>query len=248
MTSSTGHWTRAAMAALDLEGSGAQDHEDEAILEIAVVPLAAGQPDTAAAYTTFINPGRRIPRRPWISPGLTTAVLAAAPGPARARPPHQRAHHRRPQHRRRLAPPAPLLPRDHPGRAHRHLPPGPPPQARHQEQPQRPDRPARPHSGDRAPRARQPAPSGPVGHHRRSRAPARAHRPGLAARSDPRRPARHCCHRPRTRPPSHGTQNRRARHPLRPLPVNSQSGRRSPGQVTSRSGDPAVHRGQAGRP
>jgi DNA polymerase III subunit epsilon len=86
MTSSTGHWTRAAMAALDLEGSGAQDHEDEAILEIAVVPLAAGQPDTAAAYTTFINPGRRIPRRPWISPGLTTAVLAAAPGPAAVEP------------------------------------------------------------------------------------------------------------------------------------------------------------------
>jgi hypothetical protein len=32
------------LAALDLEGSGAQDHEDEAILEIAVVPPAAGQP------------------------------------------------------------------------------------------------------------------------------------------------------------------------------------------------------------
>jgi DNA polymerase III subunit epsilon len=86
MTSSTGDWTRAPLAALDLEGSGAQDHEDEAILEIAVVPLAAGQPDTAAAYTTFINPGRRIPRRPWISPGLTTAVLAAAPGPAAVEP------------------------------------------------------------------------------------------------------------------------------------------------------------------
>jgi hypothetical protein len=28
--------------ALDLEGSGAQDHEDEAILEIAIVPLPAG--------------------------------------------------------------------------------------------------------------------------------------------------------------------------------------------------------------
>jgi DNA polymerase-3 subunit epsilon/exodeoxyribonuclease X len=72
--------------ALDLEGSGAQDHEDEAILEIAVVPLAAGRPETAAAYTTLINPGRRIPRRPWISPGLTNAALASAPAPAEVEP------------------------------------------------------------------------------------------------------------------------------------------------------------------
>jgi DNA polymerase III subunit epsilon len=79
-------WTSASLVALDLEGSGAQDHEDEVILEIAVVPLAAGQPDTAAAYTTLINPGRRIPRRPWISPGLTNTALAAAPAPAEVEP------------------------------------------------------------------------------------------------------------------------------------------------------------------
>jgi DNA polymerase-3 subunit epsilon len=79
-------WTSACLVALDLEGSGAQDHEDEAILEIAVVPLAAGEPDVAAAYTTLINPGRRIPRRPWISPGLTSTTLAAAPTPAEAEP------------------------------------------------------------------------------------------------------------------------------------------------------------------
>jgi DNA polymerase III subunit epsilon len=79
MTSSSQPWTAAPLAALDLEGSGAQDHDNEAILEIAVVPITAGQPDTTAAYTTLINPGRTIPRRPWISPGLTTAVLAAAP-------------------------------------------------------------------------------------------------------------------------------------------------------------------------
>lgn len=79
-------WTSASLVALDLEGSGAQDHEDEAILEIAVVPLAAGQPDTAAAYTTLINPGRRIPRRPWISPGLTNTALADAPAPAEVEP------------------------------------------------------------------------------------------------------------------------------------------------------------------
>jgi DNA polymerase-3 subunit epsilon len=82
MTSSTGPWTTAPLVALDLEGSGAQDHDNEAILEIAVVPITAGQPDTTAAYTTLINPGRTIPRRPWISPGLTSAVLATAPAAA----------------------------------------------------------------------------------------------------------------------------------------------------------------------
>lgn len=75
-------WTTAPLVALDLEGSGAQDRDDEAILEIAVVPITAGQPDLPAAYTTLVNPGRVIPRRPWISPGLTTALLSAAPGPA----------------------------------------------------------------------------------------------------------------------------------------------------------------------
>jgi DNA polymerase-3 subunit epsilon len=48
-----------------------EEEQEEAILEIAVVPLVAGHLDTAAAYSTLINPGRHIPRRPWISPGLT---------------------------------------------------------------------------------------------------------------------------------------------------------------------------------
>src|SRR5215472_3029258 len=78
----TAEWTAAPLVALDLEGSGAQDHENEAILEIAVVPVTGGCPDTVGAYTTLINPGRRIPQRPWISPGLTSAVLDAAPAPA----------------------------------------------------------------------------------------------------------------------------------------------------------------------
>lgn len=82
----TGEWTTAPLVALDLEGSGAQDHDNEAILEIAAVPITAGQPDTTAAYTTLINPGRPIPRRPWISPGLTTATLASAPAPAEVEP------------------------------------------------------------------------------------------------------------------------------------------------------------------
>ena len=79
-------WRTAPLVALDLEGSGAQDHENEAILEIAVVPLTGGQPDVTAAWTTLVNPGRTIPRRPWISPGLTTAVLAAAPAPGDIEP------------------------------------------------------------------------------------------------------------------------------------------------------------------
>jgi DNA polymerase-3 subunit epsilon len=86
MTSSTAEWATAPLVALDLEGSGAQDRDNEAILEIAIVTLKAGQPDTVGAYTTLINPGRTIPRRPWISPGLTTAVLAAAPAPADVEP------------------------------------------------------------------------------------------------------------------------------------------------------------------
>jgi DNA polymerase III subunit epsilon len=84
--SSSQPWTTAPLVALDLEGSGAQDHDEEAILEIAIVPIIAGQPDTAAAYTTLINPGRPIPRRRWISPGLTTEILAAAPAPADVEP------------------------------------------------------------------------------------------------------------------------------------------------------------------
>jgi DNA polymerase III subunit epsilon len=86
MTGSTDDWATAPLVALDLEGSGAQDYDDEAILEIAMVPLVAGQPDTAAAYSTLINPGRHIPRRPWISPGLTNTALATAPTPAEVEP------------------------------------------------------------------------------------------------------------------------------------------------------------------
>lgn len=55
MTGSTDAWTAGPLVALDLEGSGAQDRANEAILEIAIVPLIAGQPDTAA-------PRRRDPR------------------------------------------------------------------------------------------------------------------------------------------------------------------------------------------
>lgn len=72
-------WTVAPLVALDLEGSGSQDHEHEAILEVGIVPLADGRPDMRSAYDSVVNPGRRISRRPWSSPGLTNDVLGLAP-------------------------------------------------------------------------------------------------------------------------------------------------------------------------
>src|SRR5689334_3064339 len=71
-------WTHAPLVVIDLEGTGAQDGDAEAILEIAAVRLLNGRPDTGTAYTTLINPERPVPARPWISPGLTADVLATA--------------------------------------------------------------------------------------------------------------------------------------------------------------------------
>lgn len=67
------------LVAIDLEGSGAQDREREAILEIALVPIVDWQPDMTAAYCTLINPERSVPQRPWISPGLTDEAPAPRP-------------------------------------------------------------------------------------------------------------------------------------------------------------------------
>ncbi|MCP2325229.1 DNA polymerase III epsilon subunit-like protein [Hamadaea flava] len=72
-------WHAADIVALDLEGSGAQDHAAEAILEVAAVPLLNGQPDLDRAFTSLVNPGRPIPPRSWLAPGLTDGVLATAP-------------------------------------------------------------------------------------------------------------------------------------------------------------------------
>jgi DNA polymerase-3 subunit epsilon len=68
VTTETKPWHTANLVALDLEGSGAQEHDREQILEIAVLRLLKGNPDMATAYTTAIDPGRVIPTRPWISP------------------------------------------------------------------------------------------------------------------------------------------------------------------------------------
>ncbi|WP_018253025.1 3'-5' exonuclease [Salinispora mooreana] len=78
VTGTDAPWHQADLVALDLEGSGAQDRDHEAILEIALVPLAAGQPVAAEAYATLVNPGRPIPVRPWIPPGLSNDVLSHA--------------------------------------------------------------------------------------------------------------------------------------------------------------------------
>ncbi|MEU4513099.1 3'-5' exonuclease [Nonomuraea wenchangensis] len=72
-------WTAADLVALDLEGTGSRDPHGEAILEIAVVPLAEGRPDMGAAWDSTINPERWISPRPWISPGLAGDALAGAP-------------------------------------------------------------------------------------------------------------------------------------------------------------------------
>ncbi|TQS42798.1 3'-5' exonuclease [Cryptosporangium phraense] len=72
-------WHAEPLAAVDLEGTGAQDGTSEAILEIAAIPFGGPAPNLAAAFSTLVNPDRSVPRRPWISPGLTDTTLAAAP-------------------------------------------------------------------------------------------------------------------------------------------------------------------------
>ncbi|WP_017609431.1 3'-5' exonuclease [Nocardiopsis xinjiangensis] len=79
-------WTEAPLCALDLEGTGAQDKGNEVILEVAVIPIVDGSPDMQAAYESLVNPGRPVPRRPWISPGLTDEALREAPSPAQVGP------------------------------------------------------------------------------------------------------------------------------------------------------------------
>lgn len=82
----SGSWRSADLVALDLEGTGPQDPGGEAILEIALVPMTQGHPDADAAFTTLLNPGRHIQRRPWISPGITNEQLGKAPSAEQARP------------------------------------------------------------------------------------------------------------------------------------------------------------------
>lgn len=75
----TDSWQDAELVAVGIEGSGAQDGGQEDILEVAAVPLVRGVLRVAWGYSTVVNPGRRIPRRPSISPGLKNEVLATGP-------------------------------------------------------------------------------------------------------------------------------------------------------------------------
>jgi DNA polymerase III epsilon subunit-like protein len=72
-------WHTARLVALDLEGSGAHERDREQILEIAAIRLDNGEPDMATAYTTCLDPGRSIPAKPWISPGLAGLALQGQP-------------------------------------------------------------------------------------------------------------------------------------------------------------------------
>ena len=48
--------------------------------KLPLVPLTADlKPDMRQAFTTLLNPQRPIPKRPWISPGITDAVVQNAP-------------------------------------------------------------------------------------------------------------------------------------------------------------------------
>jgi DNA polymerase III epsilon subunit-like protein len=85
VTSAHQPWHTANLVALDLEGSGAQERHGEQILEIAAIRLVDGQPDMATAYTTCLDPGRSIPAKPWISPGLSGLALRGQPAFAEIR-------------------------------------------------------------------------------------------------------------------------------------------------------------------
>jgi DNA polymerase III subunit epsilon len=68
------------IVAIDLEGTGSQNGDGEDILEIALVPLTADlQPDMTQAFSTLLDPQRPIPRKPWISPGITDAAVQGKP-------------------------------------------------------------------------------------------------------------------------------------------------------------------------
>ncbi|MEW2386613.1 3'-5' exonuclease [Micromonospora sp. NPDC047707] len=72
-------WTNAALVGIDLEGTGGQDRDKEAILELALVPLHGGAPQPGAALATLVNPARPLNHRARLPPGVSGAALRAAP-------------------------------------------------------------------------------------------------------------------------------------------------------------------------
>jgi hypothetical protein len=57
-TGNTAAWTTAPLVVLDLEGSGAQDRDSEAILEIAIVPLLGWRPGNVGSFPAAWWPRR----------------------------------------------------------------------------------------------------------------------------------------------------------------------------------------------
>ncbi|MGW4412960.1 3'-5' exonuclease [Nonomuraea sp. NPDC004702] len=72
-------WTALPLVAFDVVGTGGRDWRDQAVLEVAAVPVTEGRPNMAAAWAATVNPGRRVEPKPWISPELTGDALAHAP-------------------------------------------------------------------------------------------------------------------------------------------------------------------------
>ena len=69
-------WSAYRYCVIDLEGTGGQDAENEAILEVAAVPIIDGKVKKDF-FHTLVNPERKIPKRHWIS--FTNEDLKEAP-------------------------------------------------------------------------------------------------------------------------------------------------------------------------
>ena len=69
-------WPSYRYCVIDLEGTGGQDRENEAILEIAAVQIVEGKVKEDY-YHTLIHSERKIPKRPWIT--FTNEDLKHAP-------------------------------------------------------------------------------------------------------------------------------------------------------------------------
>lgn len=70
-------WDSLELVSIDLEGTGGQDKENEAILEIAVIKITHGKVDERNPFHSLINPGRKFPKYPWLS--LTYEDVEDAP-------------------------------------------------------------------------------------------------------------------------------------------------------------------------
>ncbi|MEU1812741.1 MFS transporter [Micromonospora aurantiaca] len=79
MSNTAACWTDAALVSIDLEGTGGHDRDQEAILELALVPLHDGTPQPSAALATLVNPARPLDHRARLPPGVSRAALRAAP-------------------------------------------------------------------------------------------------------------------------------------------------------------------------